>query len=181
MEIMATKTKRWTLAELDRLPDDGNRYEVVRGELFVTPAPSPGHEAVLGRLLGLLFPYVERHGLGRVYFPRSIVRFEDSEVEPDLMVRPKLPDDVTDWSQAPVPLLVVEVLSAVTRRRDQIEKRQLYLDAGIAEYWIIDRDERSVRVVSNANEDGVFKDQMTWFPVGAVEPLTFDVRGLFEG
>src|SRR5437879_10945231 len=84
---MATQTKRWTLEELHSLPDDGNKYELVRGDLFVTPPPSEEHETILARLHALLIPYVAANALGMVYSPRSVVRFDGSEVEPDLMVR----------------------------------------------------------------------------------------------
>ncbi|MEO7359410.1 MAG: Uma2 family endonuclease, partial [Gemmatimonadaceae bacterium] len=68
---MATETKQWTLAELRSLPDDGNRYELVRGALFVTPAPSNPHERIAARLTRILDPYAAKHGLGDVYRPRS--------------------------------------------------------------------------------------------------------------
>src|SRR5919198_1343974 len=81
---MAQQVKKWTLRELHRLPDDGNKYELVRGELFVTPPPSDEHEELLAILHRLLDGYVARHGLGRVYRPRAVLRFQGSEVEPDL-------------------------------------------------------------------------------------------------
>ena len=56
----------WDYSDYARLPDDGNRYEVIDGELLVTPAPSPLHQRILARLLMLLDSYVERHGLGVV-------------------------------------------------------------------------------------------------------------------
>ena len=84
---VATKTKRWTLGEVHRLPDDGNKYELVRGELFVTPPPNVEHEDILARLTRALDRFVEANDLGMVYHPRAVMRFEGSEVEPDLMVR----------------------------------------------------------------------------------------------
>ena len=142
MHIMAINTKRWTLAELHSLPNDGNKYELIDGELFVTPTPAPRHERILGRLTRILEPYVEANAFGCVYHPRSVVRVRDSEVEPDLMVRQEIPKDLTDWAEAPVPILVVEVISEFTRRREHVQKRTFYLDAAIAEYWIVDPDER---------------------------------------
>ena len=77
----------WTLDALDRLPDDGNRYEVLDGELYVTPAPSPAHELLANELRTLLEPYVRQHGLGRVFVPRAVLRVSGSEVEPDVYCR----------------------------------------------------------------------------------------------
>src|SRR5438045_5594867 len=68
----------WTLEELQRLPDDGNKYELVRGELFVTPAPSEDHETIAARLSNILSQYVERHGLGLVFLPRAVFRLQAS-------------------------------------------------------------------------------------------------------
>src|SRR3954463_14218381 len=101
---MAAETKRWTLEEVHRLPDDGNKYELVRGDLFVTPPPSEDHETILARLSRLLDSYVEQHALGMIYHRRSVVRFEGSEVEPDLMVRQPRSRPVKDWVDAPVPV-----------------------------------------------------------------------------
>src|SRR5690242_10756114 len=129
---MSMPAKAWTLEELHRLPDDGNKYEVIRGELFVTPPPSVDHEELLARLHDMLAAYVRLHGLGRVYRPRSVIRFEGSEAEPDLMVR-AVPHGAhgNAWEKLPPPLLVVEVLSPTTRRRDLVNKRAYYLDAGV--------------------------------------------------
>src|SRR3982751_4020232 len=84
---VALKVRQWTLAELHRLPDDGNRYELVRGDLFVTPAPGNPHEAIAARLTRIIDPYAAKHGLGDVYRPRAVMMFAGSQVEPDLMVR----------------------------------------------------------------------------------------------
>src|SRR3954469_25951458 len=84
---MATRTRRWTRVDLERMPDDGNRYEVVRGELFVTPAPSPRHQHVVHELAERLRRFVEAMGLGEVHQSPSAVVFEASEVQPDIIVR----------------------------------------------------------------------------------------------
>jgi Uma2 family endonuclease len=76
--LVAIDIKRWTLDELHSLPDDGNKYEVVRGVLFVTPAPTWQHESILAALSAALSPYVVANGLGLVYHPRAVLRFEDS-------------------------------------------------------------------------------------------------------
>jgi Uma2 family endonuclease len=89
---MAMHANQWTLEELHSLPDDGNKYELVRGELFVTPPPTDEFETVLARLSRILNPYVATHGLGMVYHPPAVMRFEGSEVEPDLMVRQPHPN-----------------------------------------------------------------------------------------
>lgn len=175
---MAQQARAWTREDLDRLPDDGNSYEVVRGELFVTPPPSSDHQQAIVELNRILVGYVAAQGIGDVHHPRSVVIFEGSQVEPDLMVRPKVVP-APRWEDAPVPLLVVEVLSPYTRRRDLMPKRSLYLDAGVGEYWIVDPDRRVIRVVRRGGADAVAEHTLTWHPPGASDPLVIDVRALF--
>ena len=177
---MSMPIKAWTLEELHRLPDDGNKYEVIRGELFVTPPPSVDHEGVLARLSRILTMYVDRHGLGEVYHPRAVIRFEGSEAEPDLMVRVVPPGAHGNaWETLPPPLLVVEVLSPTTRRRDLHAKRAYYLDAGVGEYWVVDGERREIHVIRRGAEDIVARDSVVW-PAAAAEPLALDVASLFD-
>jgi Uma2 family endonuclease len=175
---MSQATRAWTLAELHRLPDDGNKYELVHGELFVTPAPRPGHERILARLRRAIDPYVERNGLG-VTQARGVVRFNESEVEPDLLVRSDS-QSVADWEDAPIPVLVVEVLSDTTRRRDQLQKRDYYLEVGVADYWIIDPEQRTIRVIRPGAVDDVRNDTATWLPSGVATPFEMPLSTLFD-
>jgi Uma2 family endonuclease len=177
---MATETKRWTLEELHSLPDDGNKYELVRGELFVTPAPTNDHETITALLTRVLVPYVTAHGLGLVFHARAIMRHDGSEVEPDLMVRQKHVGHQREWDDAPTPILVVEVLSPSTRRRDHGPKRELYLDAGVAEYWIVDPERREVRVVRAGRDDEVVTDAVRWHPREAAAELSIPLDAIFD-
>lgn len=177
---MALSTRAWTLAELDRLPQDGNTYELVDGALFVTPTPSPAHAQLVAVLLGLLSPYVQAEQLGRVHTPRAVVRTDDSEVEPDLMVRPATPTLPTTWAEMPTPLLVVEVLSRTTRHRDEQQKRAFYQRIGVAEYWMVDRWSRTIRVVRGDEADRVEESVLEWHPTGATQRLRMDVAAYFD-
>ena len=173
---------RWSLAELHRLPDDGNRYELVRGQLFVTPAPSYAHQCLVDALAAALFPYVAKHRLGWLSFPRGIVRVgTDTEVEPDLMVRPNPAERPLNWETAPLPLLVIEVLSGTTRRRDRVEKRTLYRDLGIRDYWIVDGERRIVHVARPAADDVDVSTTLTWQPLDVPEPFVLDLGEYFRG
>lgn len=87
--------------------------------VLVTPAPTNEHETILARLTRILDPYVEANGLGYVYRPRAVVRFDGCEVEPDLMVRQPLVRDDATWDDAPIPVLVVEVFSGNAARSRQ--------------------------------------------------------------
>ena len=179
MAMANSVRKKWTIDELESLPDDGNKYELIHGELFVTPAPRPAHQALSDALAAILLPYVEAQKIGRMTFPRSVIQINDSEVEPDLMVRPKS-RLWTRWQDAPIPSLVVEVLSDATHRRDRTTKRDYYLEQGIPEYWIIDGDERRITVIAANRPDIIITDTLTWSPPQASASLVVDVQAYFD-
>ncbi len=149
---MATRTRPWTRADLfERLPDDGNRYEVLDGELFVTPQAAFDHQFTATQLVTALQPYCERHALGSVVGPGAVV-FGKNELQPDVMVVPgPRPAPHTRWADLPDPILVVEILSDSTRHRDFGKKRDAYERIGIPMYWIVDGENRRVMTFSGAS------------------------------
>ncbi len=178
---MAISTRRWTIAEWERLPRDGNRYEVVAGELFVTPMPAPGHQIVVQRLWEALLPYVRRWGLGSVFAAGVDLFFGADEVaEPDLAVF-GVPEEALPkrWKDAPAPILVAEVRSDSTWRRDVGPKRRLYTSRRIAVYWMVDPEERTVRVVRPGWPDEMVTDALRWHPAGAGDPLEIALSAIF--
>ena len=178
MGMAATNTKVWTLEEVHSLPDDGNKYELVRGELFVTPPPTDYHETISARLTRLLDPFVAANGLGLVYRPRAVMRFEGSEVEPDLMVRQAHPKPEKNWDRAPIPRLIVEIISDSTRRRDYNQKKSLYQDAGV-EYWIVDAERCTVTIVRAGEPDRVEREAIRWTPLASRSALILGISDIF--
>jgi Uma2 family endonuclease len=175
---MALTSKRWTRADLDRLPEDGNRYELVDGELFVVAPPSLRHERILKSIGRRLDPFVRLHALGDVYDGNPCFARGEDQVEPDLIITTTpfpLPDK---WDDMPVPSLVVEVLSTSTARHDRVTKRGLYLRSGIPEYWVVDGKARAVHVVKQTIEYTT-ADRLIWTPPGCAESLELDLRGIF--
>lgn len=179
---MPTETRRWTLEELHALPDDdGNTYELVDGALWVTPAPTDRHETILARLARVLDPYVEAQGLGLVYRARAVFRVgRELEVEPDLMVRQPHPDPDGTWETAPRPILVAEVVSPSTRRRDYERKRDAYMAQAIPDYWIVDADARTITVVQPGRDPLTVTETLTWAPTGARMSLTFPLSRVLD-
>ena len=176
--VMAVETRPWTIEDLDRLPDDENTYEVVRGELFVTPPPTDDHQTISARLNSILVPYVTAQGLGYVYHPRGVVQIDGSQVEPDLIVRHPAPPK-TPWKSVPLPILIVEVRSPSTWSRDQGPKRSLYMDARIPEYWMVDGETRTIRVSRPNGADVLVQAVLTWNPAGATHPLDIELDEVF--
>jgi Uma2 family endonuclease len=140
----------WTYEDYLRLPDDGQRYEVIWGHLYVTPPPDYRHQfasSVLVRSLGNL---VHQNRLGVVLgapFGIRLPREISNPVEPDVIFfrTGNLPGD-DDKVFSGVPDLVIEILSPSTRRRDEGVKLEAYLAAGVPEYWLVDPKARTVRV-----------------------------------
>ena len=177
---MATKTRRWMRADLARLPDDGNRYEVLDGELFVTPQAAYRHQRIAARLLLALEPWCARHGVGHLVGPGAVV-FGDNELQPDVQVIPgPEPTGDAEWERLPQPLLVVEVLSDSTRRRDLGKKRDAYLRIGIPDYWVVDPDERRVLIWTAASQEPAIEtERVRWQPRAELPPLDIALDAIF--
>src|SRR4051812_1576529 len=141
---MAHAAGGWTAEMVRALPDDGKRYEVIDGELFVTPPPSWRHgDAVLG-LVERLTPYLRQHQLGHLKIAPQDVEFDlHNLVEPDLFVVPLVDGRrPLRWEEVRRLLLTIEILSPTTARADRLRKRTLYQREGVPEYWIVDPDAR---------------------------------------
>jgi Uma2 family endonuclease len=179
--LMATKTRRWTSADLALLPDDGNRYEVLDGELFVTPQAAYGHQHVAFAIARALFEYCQPRGIGEVVGPGAVV-WAKNELQPDVQVIPgrHAPGLKTKWRDLPRPILVVEVLSDSTRLRDHGKKRSAYTRLKIPTYWTVDIDERSVDVWTDAGaEPTVVTDVLRWAPRPDLPPLEIRLADIF--
>ena len=143
---MTIMQPRLTYADLQELPDDGKRYELLEGELVVSPAPTPKHQKVTGRTYACLLR-AEDGGYGEAYVAPVYVVFDDEEVtEPDVIfIRQERLDIVTVSEVRGAPDLVVEVLSPSTRRRDLRVKMQIYARFGVPFYWVADPDAGTVQ------------------------------------
>jgi Uma2 family endonuclease len=180
---MPARHTEWTVEMVRALPDDGNRYEVIDGELFVTPAPSFSHQRAVRELTLLVAPYVRDHGVGEVIFaPADAVVYGPRKfVQPDLFVMPLLDGvPVRAWTDVGHLVLTVEVLSPSTARVDRGKKRRLYRDKGVPEYWIVDIDARTIerwRPSDRAPE--ILSETLEWRPDHAVSPLVIDIVSFF--
>jgi Uma2 family endonuclease len=147
----------WTYEDYLRLPDDGQRYEVIRGVLYVAASPTFPHQFAHTKLFLRLGNFVEERGLGLllsapfdVILPEGIA----TPVEPDMLFIRK--DDLPAWDAKNfegVPDLVVEILSPSSRAYDRKIKLAAYRDAGVPEFWLVDPRFREV-VLYGFGEDG---------------------------
>ena len=182
--VLRSLDTTWNYARWEQLPDDGNRYEVIDGQLFVTPAPSALHQRAVGRIFLRLENYLRGKTWGEVLFSPADISFsEDRLVQPDVFVAPPGPSGrrVREWSEIRGLLLAVEVLSPSTARADRQTKRRLYQEEGVPEYWIVDLDARVVERWRPGDErPEIVAATLTWQPDPSAAPLHLDLSVLFH-
>jgi Uma2 family endonuclease len=170
-------------AEMVRaLPDDGNRYETVRGELLVTPAPRLWHEEIVARLVLALRAYLQNEPVGHAFGGRSDISWgPDTLVQPDVFVAPLDEVRTLEWARVKTLLLVIEVLSPSSRRADRFTKRIEYQRQNVPHYWVVNPDERSVEVWSPAATLPTTEyEHLVWYPAGATRPFVLALEELFR-
>ena len=128
------------------LPNDRNRYEILDGELSVTPAPATKHQTALGNLYRFLANYVVANQVGKLLIaPTDLILASTTVVQPDLIF---IGNDrrhiVTERAIEGPPTLVIEILSPTTHRIDRVTKAQLYAKHNVPNYWLIDPDQRTL-------------------------------------
>jgi Uma2 family endonuclease len=149
----------WTYEDYKRLPDDGQRYEIIEGVLYMVAAPNFDHQYTVGEVFVALRTYVRERQLGIVISAPFEVHLPDiaRPVQPDVIFvaseRAPRPG-AADFTGAPD--LIVEVLSPSTARTDRLVKFSAYERAGVREYWLVDPRTHSVEVYS-LSEDGVYE------------------------
>jgi len=186
MAMSAVSPRRWTRAEVDRLVDERPgytpRYELIDGELLVTPAPSHRHQRIIFRLAQLLAPYLAEHRIGEIFLgPAELPLVMGERYEPDLFVIPlvdgRRAPDVLELTQA---LLICETLSPGSSRHDRITKRRAFQRNAVPEYWIIDGDAEAFEVWHPTDKGPAIVDErLIWLPAGALVPFELDVREFF--
>ena len=135
-----------------RIPPDGNRYELLEGDLHVTPAPSPLHQWVSKRLQRQLEAYFEARGLGRVFnAPIDVILTPRDVVQPDLVLVTN-PAQVSARGIEGAPTLVVEILSPTTLTYDRATKSRRYAALGVPHLWLVDPDGRRLECYRLENE-----------------------------
>jgi Uma2 family endonuclease len=147
---MNLTTTKLTYHDYMLLPDDGKRYEIIEGDLCLTPAPVTRHQIIVGRLIHLLLSYLETHPVGTVLTAPCDVLLSDTDiVQPDVLyVRNNSKAHVTEQNVQGPPDVVVEILSPRTAARDRDLKRKRYERFGVQEYWLVDPDHNTLEILA---------------------------------
>ena len=140
-----------TIADLEAMPeDDGNRYELIEGELFVSRSPGLTHQIVSDNILYLFRSFLDKEPIGTVVTTIGLILSNYSGVIPDLVFfkRESTRRIVSGERLTSAPELVIEILSpgSANIRRDRVAKHRLYGKYHVPEYWLVDRDEKRVEI-----------------------------------
>ncbi|MCU0634057.1 MAG: Uma2 family endonuclease [Gemmatimonadaceae bacterium] len=170
----------WTVEDLDALPDDGNRYEVLYGELLVTSAPSHRHQNAATALSYLLFDWCrERTGFATLAFGGFHVD-RTTFLLPDVALYAMDQHSGVPWPEVPPPVLAIEVLSPSTRKRDRHRKRPAYLQHGVRAVWLVDVDHRRVERWHTGAEFPVIEEEsFRWSPQPDGPPIDIAFDTIF--
>ncbi len=179
--VMPSTARRYTVEEVLAFPPDGNRYELVHGELLVTPAPAAIHQILVSELHGYLLTYLRPYqAVARVLVsPADITWGRDVLVQPDIFVV-RATEMSRDWRTYKTLLLAVEVVSPSSARGDRVTKRGTYQEYGVGTYWVVDPDARMVEVWHPEDErPEIVTDALRWRVAPDAEDLVIDLQELF--
>jgi Uma2 family endonuclease len=181
--VMATSRTEWTADMLDDVPDDGRRWEVIDGQLLVTPGPDVPHQLAVGEFLGRLFTYFGRTpGVRLIGSPSDVRRGSRTRMQPDVfivrMTDGKLPAYPFDMGEL---LLTIEIVSPSSAKVDRHDRRRAYLGGGVPEYWVVDRKARRIERWRTGDErPELLTDTITFHAPGLDQPLTISLPELFD-
>jgi Uma2 family endonuclease len=138
-----------TYEQFRQLPNDGKQYELVHGEVHLTPAPTTTHQFVLRNLTGSLLQHLVKNPLGELAFaPLDVLLGDDTALQPDLIfvsnARAKI---IHEAFIEGAPDLAVEILSTSTAAHDRATKLPIYASAGVPEVWLIDSQVKTVEIL----------------------------------
>ncbi|MEO8336336.1 MAG: Uma2 family endonuclease [bacterium] len=182
--------RHWTSADVRALMDESRpwpRYELIDGELLVTPSPGWAHQFAIGEIIPILHAYLEKERVGLACpSPADLELRPGTITQPDVFVVPAAAEapaeaEAGSWSDIHSLLLAIEVMSPSSTRTDRVTKREFYLDVGVPDYCIVDVDARIVERWSPERQTPlVLRDEWVWQPVGARTPLTVVLPDLFD-
>ena len=158
---MALTVPRYTVSDLDLLPDDGNRYEVLAGTLLVTPSPGSAHQGVAARLVALFAAHILARRLG-LFSPGVVTLPPLTQLEPDILVVPPRFAPGTPWAEISEHWLAVEIMSRSSRVYDREFKRDAYFALGVQQVWLVDRRAREIEVSVAQGTHEVIRDTIRW-------------------
>ena len=148
MAPIVVEKKKYTYEDYLKIPDDKGRYELVNGELLMTPSPIPNHQRISGKLEFVVRKFVTENNLGEVFYaPCDVYLDDENVVQPDILfISKERLDIIGDKNIQSAPNIVIEIISENSVYRDMVQKKRLYARFGVKEYWIVIPEEKEVEV-----------------------------------
>ena len=178
---MAISLPQYTVDDLEKFPDDGNRYELLDGVLLVTPAPRAVHQLVASRIQTQLSVALAIPRLAHVVGPGAVVRKPKTQLQPDILVYSATYAPTIDWPKINNHWLAVEVLSRSSRFYDREYKRDAYFKLGVQQVWLVDWREKVVEVCTAIGKTRRARTVIRWRPLEAGVAVNVDLAEVFEG
>jgi Uma2 family endonuclease len=148
-----TEPKQATIEDYERLPE-GAPYQLIGGELIMSPSPTPFHQGILANLAFTLRAFSEKNNLGKVFFAPLDIRITDHDVyQPDILfVRKERVHLIGREKFNIIPDLVIEILSPSNAYYDFTRKKAMYAEHGVVEYWIVDPEAETIEIMIKEGE-----------------------------
>ena len=168
MVPIVVEKKKYTYEDYLKTPKD-KRYELIDGELLMTPSPIPNHQRISGKLEFVVRKFVTENNLGEVFYaPCDVYLDDENVVQPDILfISKERLDIIGDKNIQSAPDIVIEIISENSVYRDMVQKKRLYARFGVKEYWIVIPEEKEVEVY--ILKDGAYQLYKTYTKVDILE------------
>jgi Uma2 family endonuclease len=178
--------ERWRYSDYIQIDDD-KRYEIIKGELLMSPAPSTKHQRIIFNLLFLLGSVIKKSNRGKIFpAPIDVVFSEEDVLQPDIVyVSEKNQEIIQERGIFGVPDIVIEVINSGSERRDLLEKKRIYEEYKVKEYWIVFPREEFIEIweykeeLSRYVERGVYTKEKE-LENGVIDDCKLKVKEIFE-
>ena len=178
---MALTVRRYTVADLEQFPDDGNRYELLDGMLIVTPSPRLRHQAIASRIGAYFVAALQRSGDAMVFAPGAISSPPRTQLQPDVLVVPAHFTIASEWVDVTEHWLAVEVLSQSSRVYNREYKRDAYLELGVREVWLVDPQRKCFETTRARGIVQTVYDTIVWSHPNVNVTVSIDLGEVFAG
>jgi Uma2 family endonuclease len=171
MTTVVEKRKKYTYKDYVNTPDD-KRYELIEGELLMTPSPTTKHQRVLREIEFILKKFVSENNLGEIFFaPYDVYLDGENVIQPDIMfISKERLNIIGEKNIQGAPCLTIEIISESSAYRDMVQKKKLYAKFGVKEYWIVIPEEELIEIYSL--ENGIYQLSKVYRKNEALESAT---------
>jgi len=184
MRQSATKEEKFTYQDYIHFPDNGKRYQIINGEVYMSPAPVPYHQRIIIKLSKILDEFVAKHNLGIVFIaPCDILLSDEDIVQPDIFfISNENLNIIKEKYIEGVPDLTIEITSTYTKKLDKLLKKRLYETYQVKEYWVVDVEKKTLQRFAHR---GRSYEEIGSYKVGdivesnLIKGLSFNLKEIF--